>query len=268
MVYKRLAAATGGLLALSASTVVSAANISGLPGSSITGTPSAVIDRQSAGYGNLVTAPTTVYDNLDGNLNVAFGSEDLGATFGDDLELSDTGLLSEITFGIANFATNSSPLDTFDIALDFFTFATPTSDPVYVGTVNESIDFTDGGAEAGLAPNTAGLATLTGLEDEGIILGSTDVVVLQTTSNVTGGTNRLGVISLDPISVGDAIPQLYIDADDVNGGQAGFYNLTLDGEPVDFFVSYEIVVTAIPEPGSMGVLGLGGLGLMARRRRT
>ncbi len=209
-------------------------------------------------HGNLVSAVRgnpIVYSNLQSGFTAdrAFSSTDLTAVFGDQLTTAGTGTLQDFSFNLFNSGTSAGTLTSATVSFSFFRV----SDGGALGSFN---------VNTGTIALNAGFFTtfnVTGLGGLGVNLDSTDIIVLQTVTALTGAANRLGVVSTTPNSVGSAVPQLYIDASTVGGGVPGFYNITASGVAVPFTVGYQI---SVPAPGAFALLGLGGL-MTARRRR-
>ena len=205
-----------------------------------------------------------IYDNESSPANLAFSSTDLGATFGDTASMTGTGLLREFTFSVfnsTNGGANMSPILTADATIEFYDdidggSGLPTS---LIGSFTTSIDFGPGG----LAPGFFSTITVTSLEPASITFGDPDIVITQSLSNITGGSNRAGIASAIPVTIGSSDPTMYIDATTV--GPAGFY--TIGSPPVPADVIYTVDV--VPEPAALGLLMVGGLlSLGIRRRRV
>ena len=230
------------------------------------------VDISTGDFGlAVVTEPTVVYSNLvdtAGDTLRAFTSTDLDATFGDALTLTDTGRLDELSFTIFNSTgggANTSPLTGFTATFDVFDDADDTADPS-TDTPVGSFSATFGPLGTPLTPGQFGIFTVTGIADAEIDIPDDNVVITQTLSNITGGTTRLGVVSVNPIDIGSAIDPLYIDAEGVGTGP-GFFNITSGGAASPFFLGLEATLVPIPEPGTAGLIAVAGVGLLARRRR-
>ncbi len=201
--------------------------------------------------------PTVVYSNAGtGGALRAFASTDLTATFGDDLDLVQGGELSEFRFSVFNSSTSAGALNSFTGNINFFEPDTGT----FIGGFTSSFNF-----NTPLAPNSFSRLTVTGLDALDIVLPE-DVLVTQSLTNIVGAANNLGVVSSNPIAVGSAVDQLYIDASTVNGGTAGFYDITSMGVASPFYTIYEVTVIPVPEPTTAGLAGLAGLAFLRRRR--
>lgn len=234
------------------------------------GTASASISAESIGAANYAGAHRidaqgnrlpgerggqVVFNNLQAGFtaNAAFSSTDLGAVFGDRLTLTGTGTLQDFSFTLFNSASSAGELTSAVVEFSLLRGADGSS----IGSFQ-----VDTGA---IALNTGFFTTLnvTGLGGLGINIDTTDLIVLQTVTSLTGAANRLGVVSANPISVGSSVPQLYIEASTVNGGVPGFYNITSAGVPISFNTGYTV---AVPTPASAALLGLGGLAAARHRR--
>lgn len=210
--------------------------------------------------GNLIAqargAATTIFSNLQAGSTAdrAFSSTDMTAVFGDHLTTAGTGTVDSFGFTLYNSSSSAGALATAQVQIQFYRAADGTSlggFNVNTGTLN-------------LAAGFYTTLNVTDLSALNIVLDTTDIIVTQTILSRTGTASRLGVVSTTPTSVGSSVDQLYIDASDVGGGAAGFYNITSGGVPVAFHTGYEVNV--IPAPGALAMAGLGGL-LAARRRR-
>ncbi len=210
-------------------------------------------------HGNILDGARGTGDVIFSNLQAgfvadrAFSSTDLTAVWGDQLSTAGTGRLQEFSFALFNSGTSAGTLASATVAFEFFRV----SDSSSIGSFS---------VNTGAINLNAGFFTtlnVTGLDALNIDLDTTDIIVLQTVTALTGAANRLGVVSTTPTSVGSSVDQLYIDASTVGGGVAGFYNVTSAGVAVPFTVGYQVVV---PAPGALALLGLGGM-VATRRRR-
>lgn len=218
------------------------------------------------GAHGLVSGPTVVYDVLDAPsvVNAAVSSGDLSATFGDDVIMTDTGILDEFSFTVFNSTTggNTGQIVTTDINVNFFDAATfnpaDLSSNTAIGGFTGSLDFS-GLAGGGLDPGFFITASFTGLFPAGINLNTTDLIVTQQLDNITGGTTRVGVAFFDTQNIGGGdAANWYASATDFADG---FYTFGFDAN-----MGYNILVT-IPEPATTGLFGMALLGACVVRRR-
>ena len=159
---------------------------------------------------------TVVYDNTASAANFGFSSTDLTARFGDQLLTTSPGLLSSQTFCVYNSSSSAGTLLTAVVGIYIYDTATSTLLGSY--TVNATFG-------TGLPPGYYSLLTVTNLDPLNILIPVTDIIVIQTINSFTGTPTRLGIVSLDPPTVGASPTSMYIQASTVNGGVAGFYTI-------------------------------------------
>ncbi len=202
-----------------------------------------------------VRGGTTVFTNLQTGFtaNAAFSSTDASAVFGAQLATVGTGRLQDFSFTLFNSGTSAGALTSAQVAFNFYR----ASDSSLIGGFNVNT------GAINLATGFFTTLNVNGLDSLNINIDATDIIVTQSILSRVGAADRTGLVSASPVTIGSALPQLYIDAADVGGGAAGFYNITSGGSPITFNAGYQIVV---PTPASAGLLGLGGL-LATRRRR-
>ena len=221
-----LAASLAGSLVLSAVSAFAAVPVAG-PSPRFAG--HYVIDY-SSGSARLVTAPTgaqiagDVYVN-ESTIQGGFADSDLGATMGDRVTTTASGVLEEFDFTVYNAGTNSGALFTSTHNIEFYDG--PSGIPLGGFNVNSSY--------TGLNPGYYSIVSLTGLSALNLSL-PTDVIVTQQMTAHTGTTNKLGVVIFDPPTVGSSAPDFYVSASDI---AAGWY--TLSG--VNANLGYRINVT-------------------------
>lgn len=193
------------------------------------------------------------YRNTTSAALSGFSSTSLTSVFGDRIALTGTGTLDEVDFTVFNSGSSAGALNTASFEINFFDGTT--FDGID-GFITNTVTFT-----GGLAPGFFSIVTITGLSSLGIVLPTTDILVTQTIATRTGPASRLGVVLLDPITVGSSANTMYIDSATV--GPAGFY--TLGNPPINANPGYRINMT--PEPGTLSLLAFSMIGLGIRRRR-
>lgn len=159
-------------------------------------------------------ATTVIYDNTTSAANFGFSSTDLLANWGDELFTTATGLLSTQQFSVFNSGSSAGPLLTANFGVQIFDFATST----LLGSYSTSVNF-----GAGLAPGFFSLINVTALDGLGILLPTTDLVVIQRVISKTGAASRLGIASLNPPTIGASPATMWINA--LTVGPAGFYTV-------------------------------------------
>ena len=205
----------------------------------------------SSGFGSRATA---IYSNTASPANFGVSSNSLGAIWGDEMTTVGTGTLDELQFGVFN-STSGGNVGAFQNATATINFYRSV-DGSSLGGFNVTL------ANVGLAAGFYTIFTVTNLSGLGVNLDTTGIIMTQQLSGVTGGTNRMGVVSLQPVTIGSTGTSLYVSgAANVGGGAAGYYNF---GNPIlNGALAAQI---SIPAPSAMALLGLGGL-VATRRRR-
>lgn len=163
------------------------------------------------GLANLV-----VYNNTTSPANFGFASTDLAAIWGDELFTIGTGFLSQQQFTIFNSSSSLGPLLTATIGVQLYDGVSSS----LVGSYSVNVNF-----GAGLNPGFFSIVNVTNLDPLNIGLNTTDVIVLQQILARTGTASRLGIVSMDPPTVGSSPATMYIAASTVNGGLPGFYTI-------------------------------------------
>jgi hypothetical protein len=154
-----------------------------------------------------------VYDNSTATTALAFSSTEVTTrTYGDELFLTSTGLLSELKFSIFNSASSAGALLSATVQIEILDAATSTS----LGTFSSLIGFGD----TGLAPGFYSVVTITNLESLSILVSTTNVLVTQRITAKTGTASRTGIASLSPPSVGSSPAYFFQSSPTV---AAGFY---------------------------------------------
>jgi|SRR5262245_2958350 len=188
------------------------------------------------GHGSSATnAIVIVYDNTPSPANFGFSSTDLAADWGDRLLLTGTGLVSSHAFTIFNTGTSAGNLLTAQVGVDFF----DTASSIFLGGYTTNVNF-----GAGLPPGFYSIVTVPGLDPLGINIPNPDIIVIQTVLGKTGAANRLGIASLNPITVGSSPITMYIAAATVNGGIPGFY--TINNPPIPANPGYQVGLAEPP----------------------
>jgi len=213
------------------------------------------VDMSTGAVSHSSRTSALIYDNTN-TAEGAFSSTDLGATWGDQLGTLGTGALEACEFSVYNSGSSAGALDTASFNISFYR----ASDSTFIG------GFTTGtvtfGGGAGLDAGFFTTVNVTGLDGLGINLDTTDIIMTQSVAAYTGATTRLGFVFGGPLLAGTTSPDsVYLDATTV--GTPGFYTLTNGGVPTVANAFYSITV---PSPASAGLLGLGGLVAVRRRR--
>jgi len=198
---------------------------------------------------------TTVYSNTTNGPTGAF-SQDPGAWIGDELIMTQGGILDDVAFSIYNSSTSAGNLSFVDADILFFNSTTG----AYIGGVTfANIDlFTVAGAE--LMPGYFTTLYVDSLSGLGINLPST-VLAVEVLYNPFGGATKLGQIMCNPPTIGSSTDDFYLDNTVATppGTVAGWR--WFSGNPVANF--YWGI--SVPEPASFGLLALGALALLRRR---
>jgi len=157
-------------------------------------------------------AAVTVYDN--GNAPIAgVTSPDLFSVWGDAVTTTGTGLLDEVRFTIYN--AGGGPLLTASVAITFYDAVTLNP----IGGFNGNLNF-----GSGLPVGSYTIVTGTGLSPLAINLATTNVLMTQQITGLTGATNNLGVVLMNPPpAVGVGSPAMFIASSTF--GPAGFYTI-------------------------------------------
>ena len=177
--------------------------------------------------------PVVVYDNTTSPALFGVSSTDLTATWGDELFTTNVGTLSGLMFSVFNSGTSAGALLTSLVQFDIFdgTSFAP------LGSFTTNVNY-----GAGLNAGFYTLVTVTGLEPFAINIPSSPVIVLQTINSKTGPASRLGIVSLNPPTVGSSLADMYIDATTI--GAAGWY--TFGNGPAN--PGYQVSVVTAPVP--------------------
>jgi len=155
---------------------------------------------------------TDVYSNVTSPANFGFSSTSFTSVWGDRVTTVGTGILDQHVFSIFNSAGGS--LLTATVAVNFYDAVSA----AFIGGYTTNVNF-----GAGLLAGQYSLVTVTNISPLAINITVTDVLVTQTITAKTGTTTRLGIASLDPVTIGLSANTMYINSSTV--GPAGYYNI-------------------------------------------
>lgn len=193
--------------------------------------------------GGVPAAGASVYSNITSSVNAAISSPGLGAQWGDRIITAGSlGFLSELDLTVYNASTAANTLTACEVSVNFFNGPTFSFIGGYTGNVTFNPPL-PGGFYA--------IVTFTNLVPNVINLQN-DMIVMQTLTGHTGAADRLGVVSMDPPTIGSSDPTMFISSGAL--GLSGFYQLTVGGQPVNSNTGYRIAVQGpVPtEPATWG----------------
>ncbi|MCL4221891.1 MAG: hypothetical protein KJZ65_11055 [Phycisphaerales bacterium] len=197
--------------------------------------------------------PITIYSNTSSAANAATSSLNLNTRWGDTLNMTGTGVLDAFSLTVFNSASgNTGVINTYDVDVRFYRISDSSFIGGFIGQINFGI--------SALSPGYYSVVTFTGLSGFGINLDTANILATQARVAHTGGSIRMGVASLSPVTIGSSPVSFY--KDDPSSPPAGFYVFSGGATPAD--LGYRVDV--IPAPGAFALLGLGGL-VATRRRR-
>lgn len=165
-------------------------------------------------------AGVDVYSNIASPVVGAISSTDLSSFWGDRVTTTGFGVLSQNDFTIYNSGSSAGPLLTANVVVDFFNFATST----FLGVYTVGINF-----GTGIPPGSYTVVSVINLDPAAINLNGNDILEIQYMAATSGTANRLGVASLDPVTVGSSPNTMYINSPTI--GPAGFYTLDVPANP-------------------------------------
>lgn len=198
--------------------------------------------RQPVGFGNRGPAFVDIYDNVNSTALAAGANANL--FLGDNVITTGVGDIREFEFSLFNGGT--AIWTRTDISVIFFEFNGLGYD--LLGQLN----FND--VTVGLSP---GFFTTLTVTDPGITLSNNDVIAAVRFTDVQGiAANQAGQIRSGPVPViGTSANDIFVETAPGNFTFAAF--------PSNNNLMYRI---AVPAPGALALLGLGGI-VAARRRR-
>jgi hypothetical protein len=203
-------------------------------------------------YSNFLSGPTAGY------------SKPAGAQIGDELFMTQGGILNAVGFSVYNSGTSDGPLNTADLTLDFWNYTGIGWGYDKVGTlVFDNYDF----GATGLPPGYYTTLTFGDIASSQTINLSDDILAVLTLSDFTGGATKAGQVLYDPPTVGSSDDNFYMNDLAAGGTSDGWF--WFGGSPVaNFGWSIEVNnVPPVPEPATAFLLGAGLIGLTAFRRR-
>jgi hypothetical protein len=161
-------------------------------------------------------AGTDVYSNVLSAANAAISSTSLTSIWGDRFTTTGVGVLSQNDLTIYNSSSSLGSLLTCNVSVSFFNGATS----AFIGGYSGTITF-----GTGLGVGFYTIVTFINLETlvTPINLSVNDIIETQTVTSKTGTANRLGVASLDPVTVGLGTVSMYINSSTI--GAPGYYNI-------------------------------------------
>jgi hypothetical protein len=173
----------------------------------------------ASGTSSFAAAPASaqiagdVYNNTTSTANFGYSSTDLNAIMGDRLTTAGAGVLDQFDFTIYNSSSSAGPLLTATYLLNFYDGPTSTS----LGGFTTNVTF-----GTGLAVGYYTIVSVTGLSSLSIA-APTDLIVTQKRTVSTGTATRLGIVSLDPPTIGSSPATFYLSTTTT---PAGFYTIT------------------------------------------
>ncbi len=192
---------------------------------------------------------SVVYSNVAGTANAAFSTTDKGGIYGDTLNMAGGGLLDSFTFAIYNSSSATGAFKSGTMNINFYDSTTSAFIGGFSGTLSYGTD--------SLAAGFYDIWTFTGLSSLNLNLSAGVIVTQNFTAASVVGSNRMGVVSANPVAVGSSPNTFYIS----NTGQAaGFYTSGTNA----INLMYE--VNTIPAPSSLALLAFGGIAAGRRRR--
>ena len=157
---------------------------------------------------------TDIYSNITSAANAAISSTSLTSIWGDRMTTVGVGVLAENDFTMYNSGSSAGPLLTATVAINFYNGSTN----VFIGGYSTAINF-----GTGLPVGFYSIVTVTNIDPLAINLNVNDIIETQTVTGKTGTASRLGVASLDPVTIGLGTASMYINSSTI--GAPGFYSI-------------------------------------------
>lgn len=198
-------------------------------------------EDQAIHHDPMLVGGIDVYSNVASAANFGFSSTSLTSVWGDRVTTVGVGILDEHVFTIFNSAGGS--LLTANVAVNFYDGVTS----VFLGGYTTSINF-----GAGLPIGTYSVVTVSNISPLAININTTDVIVTQTVTAKTGLSNRLGIASLDPPTIGSSTNTMYISSATVGGGVPGFYNIGNPPQNANPGYRINLIAPVATEPTTWG----------------
>jgi len=203
------------------------------------------------GYENRVD--TVIYTNINatGSVTAGFSQAGTTATFGDNLNMIDSGVMQRFSFSLFNSAGagNTVAMTGGTMNLSFLR----QSDSSVIGGFSVNLAPILGVPGGALNP---GFYTIITVNTSALAL-NLDTANIATRQSLTGGAGRYGIVIQPTVLIGSSDAAMFISSPATPAG-----NYTIGGVSAANPL-YEVV---IPAPGAMALLGLGGL-VATRRRR-
>jgi len=209
-----------------------------------------------------VEAQVVTYENLG---STALGGYSEPATsspiFGDALNMTQGGKLSSVGFSLFNSTSggNTGSILAGTMVIKFYDNSAnyvsgPLSSLPLLGTATLNLDYSGDPLPPGFYLTDS--ADISGLN----INVPQNIFVTQQFTMTSGTSTRNGIILFSNPTVGSSPANVYISSATT---PEGLY--TFSGNPNQF--GYHIEVTVVPEPSTLALAALGGVGIVALRRR-